>query len=219
MTRISRTVPGGRGPPRHAGPQVSVVRRDHEAIWHTAGFRSCPFDTTVRWGSGSPGALARAERAAGRAWPSPDGRLASPQRTHQEPIVTFLYLALGVVAGILAGLFGIGGGVIMVIGLVSLMKLPFTTATGTSLGAMLLPVGLLGALEYYRRGHVDVRGAPLLALGLTLGAGLGGPRAPDPAPPPPPWPSGSPWGLGSGPGSRPTPRRRSSSGSSRSSSW
>src|ERR1041384_1377950 len=183
MTRISRTVPGGRGPPRHAGPQVSVVRRDHEAIWHTAGFRSCPFDTTVRWGSGSPGALARAERAAGRAWPSPDGRLASPQRTHQEPIVTFLYLALGVVAGILAGLFGIGGGVIMVIGLVSLMKLPFTTATGTSLGAMLLPVGLLGPLEYSRRGPWNVRGALLLAIGLTLGAGLGARLATDTAPP------------------------------------
>lgn len=97
--------------------------------------------------------------------------------------MTFLYLALGVVAGILAGLFGIGGGVIMVIGLVSLMKLPFTTATGTSLGAMLLPVGLLGALEYYRRGHVDVRGALLLAIGLTLGAGLGARLATDTAPP------------------------------------
>lgn len=76
-------------------------------------------------------------------------------------------------AGVLAGLFGIGGGVIMVIGLVSLMKLPFTTATGTSLAAMLLPVGALGALEYYRRGQVDIRAAALLALGLTGGAWIG----------------------------------------------
>ena len=87
--------------------------------------------------------------------------------------MTFLYLVLGLASGVLAGLFGIGGGVIMVIGLVSLMKLPFSTATGTSLAAMLLPVGLLGAIEYYRRGHVDVRGAILLAAGLTLGAWLG----------------------------------------------
>lgn len=87
--------------------------------------------------------------------------------------MTFLYLVLGLASGVLAGLFGIGGGVIMVIGLVSLMKLPFPTATGTSLSAMLLPVGLFGALEYYRRGHVDVRGAVLLAAGLTLGAWLG----------------------------------------------
>jgi uncharacterized membrane protein YfcA len=91
----------------------------------------------------------------------------------QEPFVTFLYLALGAVAGILAGLFGIGGGVIMVIGMVSLMKLSLPTATGTSLAAMLLPVGVLGAMAYYRRGQVEVRAAILLALGLTLGAWLG----------------------------------------------
>ncbi len=87
--------------------------------------------------------------------------------------MTILYVALGILAGILAGLFGIGGGVIMVIGLVGVMKLPFPTATGTSLGAMILPVGIFGALEYYRRGHVDVRAAILLAVGLTLGAWLG----------------------------------------------
>ena len=84
-----------------------------------------------------------------------------------------LYLVLGVLAGILAGLFGVGGGVIMVIGMVSLMKLPFPTATGTSLAAMILPVGILGVMEYYRRGNVDVRAALLLAVGLTLGAWAG----------------------------------------------
>ena len=80
------------------------------------------------------------------------------------------YLLLGLLAGILAGLFGIGGGVIMVIGMVGVMKLSFPTATGTSLAAMLLPVG---ALEYYRRGNVEVRGALLLAIGLTFGAWAG----------------------------------------------
>ena len=87
--------------------------------------------------------------------------------------MTILYLAIGAVAGILAGLFGIGGGVIMVGGMVALAKLPFTTATGTSLGAMLLPVGILGALEYHRRGHLDIRAALLLAAGLTVGAWVG----------------------------------------------
>jgi uncharacterized membrane protein YfcA len=84
-----------------------------------------------------------------------------------------LYLALGVVSGILAGLFGIGGGVIMVIGLVSVMRLPLPIATGTSLAAMLLPVGLFGALEYQRRGEVELRAALLLAAGLTVGAWFG----------------------------------------------
>lgn len=87
--------------------------------------------------------------------------------------MTVAYLLIGLLAGILAGLFGIGGGVIMVIGIVGLMKLPFPTAVGTSLAAMLLPVGALGALEYYRRGHVDVRAALLLAVGLSLGAWAG----------------------------------------------
>ena len=83
------------------------------------------------------------------------------------------YVALGLIAGVLAGLFGIGGGVIMVIGMVGLMKLPFLTATGTSLGAMLLPVGVFGVMEYHRRGHIDIRAALLLAAGLTIGAWVG----------------------------------------------
>lgn len=84
-----------------------------------------------------------------------------------------LYLILGLLAGVLAGLFGIGGGVIMVIGMVSVMKLPFQTATGTSLAAMLLPVGGFAVMEYYRRGSLDIRAALLLAVGLTLGAWIG----------------------------------------------
>ena len=96
--------------------------------------------------------------------------------------MTILYVILGVLAGILAGLFGIGGGIIMVIGLVSVMKLPFPTATGTSLGAMILPVGILGAIEYHRRGNLDVRAALLLAAGLTIGAWIGARIAQDAAP-------------------------------------
>ena len=87
--------------------------------------------------------------------------------------MSLLFVALGLVAGVLAGLFGIGGGVIMVIGMVGLMKLPFLTATGTSLAAMLLPVGVFGVMEYHRRGHIDIRAALLLAAGLTLGAWIG----------------------------------------------
>jgi uncharacterized membrane protein YfcA len=108
-------------------------------------------------------------------------RFLRPPRT-QETVVTFLYVALGTLAGVLAGLFGIGGGVIMVIGMVGLMKLPFPMAVGTSLGAMLLPVGALGALEYYRRGNMDLRAALLLAAGLTAGAWLGARLAQQTAP-------------------------------------
>lgn len=84
-----------------------------------------------------------------------------------------LTVLLGVAAGILAGLFGIGGGVIMVVGLVALSKLPFTTATGTSLAAMLLPVGALGVFVYWKAGNLDLRAAGLLALGLVVGTWAG----------------------------------------------
>ena len=91
----------------------------------------------------------------------------------RENGTVILFIGIGIVAGVLAGLFGIGGGVIMVMALVALANLPFLTATGTSLAAMILPVGIFGVLEYNRRGHLDFRAALLLAAGLTLGTWLG----------------------------------------------
>jgi uncharacterized membrane protein YfcA len=84
-----------------------------------------------------------------------------------------LYLAIGLAAGLLSGLFGIGGGIIIVPALLLIGKMPASTATGTSLGALLLPVGALGAWQYYKNGHLDVRASLLIALGIFLGAYLG----------------------------------------------
>jgi hypothetical protein len=84
-----------------------------------------------------------------------------------------VFIAIGVGAGILAGLFGIGGGIIIVPALVLLARLSPITATGTSLGALLLPVGALGAWEYYRRGHMNVGAALWIAAGLLFGAWVG----------------------------------------------
>ena len=80
---------------------------------------------------------------------------------------------IGLVAGVLSGLFGIGGGIVIVPMLILLVGLTTTQAVGTSLAALLLPVGALGALEYWRGGFVDLRLAAVLALGLLLGAYLG----------------------------------------------
>lgn len=82
-------------------------------------------------------------------------------------------LLVGLAAGVLAGLFGIGGGVLIVPALIYFAAMPIKTATGTSLGALLLPVGLLGALAYWKAGHVDVRASLLVAAGLFVGALLG----------------------------------------------
>jgi uncharacterized membrane protein YfcA len=80
---------------------------------------------------------------------------------------------VGLAAGILSGLFGIGGGVVIVGALVTFANFPMHRATGTSLAALLLPVAILGVMQYWKAGHVDVRAAGLLAGGLLLGAWLG----------------------------------------------
>ena len=87
--------------------------------------------------------------------------------------MTILYILIGVAAGVLSGLFGIGGGVVIVPALLLVGRMTPLTATGTSLGALLLPVGALGAWEYYRKGQLDLRVALLLAVGLFFGAFFG----------------------------------------------
>lgn len=84
-----------------------------------------------------------------------------------------LFLAIGLVAGVLSGLFGIGGGILIIPALIFFAKFPTKLALGTSLGAMLLPVGLLGAYAYYQAGHVSIKASILIALGLFLGAWVG----------------------------------------------
>ena len=87
--------------------------------------------------------------------------------------MALLYLAIGLGAGLLSGLFGIGGGIIIVPALMLAGRMQPSTATGTSLGALLLPVGALGAWQYYKNCHLDVRASLLIALGIFVGAYVG----------------------------------------------
>jgi len=84
-----------------------------------------------------------------------------------------IFAIIGLTAGILAGLFGIGGGILIVPALVVLTKMPPQKAIGTSLASLLLPVGALGAWRYYRADAVDPGAAAWVALGLVLGAWAG----------------------------------------------
>jgi uncharacterized membrane protein YfcA len=87
---------------------------------------------------------------------------------------SFIILVLiGLAAGLLSGIFGIGGGVIIVPALVYLLDFTQHKATGTSLAVLLPPIGLVAVLEYYRHGHVDLRAAIIIALAALAGAGIG----------------------------------------------
>jgi uncharacterized protein len=89
-------------------------------------------------------------------------------------IQTMLIIILvGIAAGMLGGLVGVGGGIIIVPALVYLLGVSQKTAQGTSLGLIMLPVGILGVLQYYKQGHVDFKVVGLLAIGFLLGSYFG----------------------------------------------
>ena len=85
----------------------------------------------------------------------------------------FLYILLGVVAGIFSGLIGIGGGIIIVPALVLLFGLSQHSAQGTTLALMVPPIGLLAAWTYYKQGLVDLKIAAFVCIGFFIGGLLG----------------------------------------------
>jgi uncharacterized membrane protein YfcA len=87
---------------------------------------------------------------------------------------SLIALLIGLAGGIVSGFFGVGGAVVMIPAMVFLLGMDQHKAQGTSLGALLAPVGLLGFWEYYRNGNADLRVAVLLAVGLFFGAFAGG---------------------------------------------
>lgn len=86
---------------------------------------------------------------------------------------TTLLLMIGLISGVASGLFGIGGGVLIVPALVYLAGFSQHAATGTSLAILLPPVGLAAVIEYYRHGNVDLKSAFIVAAALFVGGWLG----------------------------------------------
>jgi uncharacterized membrane protein YfcA len=82
-------------------------------------------------------------------------------------------LLVGIIAGIMSGLFGIGGGIIMVPSLIAIFGMNILNANATSLAAMLLPVGVLGVIAYYKAGLIQIRNALWISLGLLAGSFFG----------------------------------------------
>ena len=89
-----------------------------------------------------------------------------------EPSVV-LVLGIGLAAGILSGVFGIGGGVIIVPALIYMAGFKQHSATGTSLAVLLPPIGIRAMWEYYRHGNVNLRVAMIMAVAVFAGGWVG----------------------------------------------
>lgn len=82
-------------------------------------------------------------------------------------------LILGLASGSISGLLGIGGALIIIPALVFFFKMGQMEAQGTSLAVLLPPIGLLAFMEYYRRGHVNLKTAAFIAVGFFIGGFIG----------------------------------------------
>src|SRR6476619_6629810 len=84
-----------------------------------------------------------------------------------------LIMLVGLLAGVLSGLVGIGGGIIIVPALVFFLGFTQHQAQGTSLGLLLLPVGILAVLNYYKQGYIDIKVVLIMSVAFVLGGWLG----------------------------------------------
>ena len=88
--------------------------------------------------------------------------------------MTIVIILIGLCAGILVGLLGIGGGVVLVPALVHFLHMDQHAAQGTSLFVLLPPIGLGALLEYRKKAAVDFRAGIYCAIGMLMGGYLGG---------------------------------------------
>jgi len=84
-----------------------------------------------------------------------------------------MFIMLGVLAGAMSGLFGIGGGVIIIPALVLIAGFTQHEAQGTTIAVFLLPVGILAAMQYYKSGHIHIIVALLICFGFLIGSFFG----------------------------------------------
>jgi uncharacterized membrane protein YfcA len=87
--------------------------------------------------------------------------------------VLLLLVAIGLVAGTLGGLVGLGGGIILIPALVLIMKLDQQTAQGTSIAIMIPPIGLFAVYNYYKAGYVNLKYAGVIAAAFMIGGFFG----------------------------------------------
>jgi len=84
-----------------------------------------------------------------------------------------LLILIGLTAGVLGGMIGLGGGIILIPALILIMKLDQQTAQGTSIAIMLPPIGLFAVYNYYKAGYVNTNYAIIIAAAFMIGGYFG----------------------------------------------
>jgi uncharacterized membrane protein YfcA len=97
-----------------------------------------------------------------------------PERKEITMVQVTEFIFLGLVGGALAGILGIGGAIVIVPALVFIFGWPQHLAQGTTLAMLVPPIGILGAWQYYKAGHVDLRVAGIMCIGFFVGSYFGG---------------------------------------------
>ena len=95
------------------------------------------------------------------------------QKTKMTLQIIVILVIIGLCAGMLSGLIGVGGGIIVVPALVYFLGFSQHEAQGTSLGLLLLPVGILAVMNYYNKGYIDVKVVAIMCLAFVVGGWLG----------------------------------------------
>lgn len=87
--------------------------------------------------------------------------------------IWIILILIGVASGMLSGFVGVGGGLIIVPALVLFLEFSQKMAQGTSLAILLLPVGILAVMEYYKHGYIDIKIALIISAGFVVGGFFG----------------------------------------------
>ena len=95
-----------------------------------------------------------------------------PTKKMSSQIIIILLL-IGLAAGMLSGMVGVGGGIIVVPALVFFLGFSQHQAQGTSLGLLLLPVGILAVINYYNRGFIDIKVVIIMSIAFVIGGWIG----------------------------------------------
>jgi hypothetical protein len=83
---------------------------------------------------------------------------------------TAILLIIGLTGGLVSGILGIGGGIVIIPMLVGLLGYSQKDAQGTSLGLLLLPIGILAVMNYYKAGHINLKAVAIMVITFVIGS-------------------------------------------------